>query len=40
MFIRALREGLPDLNGPLEEVVAEGDSVAGRFSIRGSHGRG
>jgi predicted ester cyclase len=37
MFIRALREGLPDLNCPVEEVVAEGDRVAGRFSLQGTH---
>ncbi len=37
MFIRALREGLPDLQCPVEEVVAEGDYVAGRFSLRGTH---
>ncbi len=37
MFIRALREGLPDLHCPVEEVVAEGDRVAGRFSLRGTH---
>jgi NAD(P)-dependent dehydrogenase (short-subunit alcohol dehydrogenase family) len=27
LFIRALREGLPDLQCPIEEVVAEGDRV-------------
>ena len=37
MFIRALREGMPDLHCPVEEVVAEGDRVAGRFSLRGTH---
>src|SRR2546430_376997 len=37
MFVRALREGMPDLNCPVEEVVAEGDRVAGRFSLRGTH---
>jgi len=37
MFIRALREGIPDLDCPVEEVVAEGDRVAGRFSMRGTH---
>ena len=34
---RALREGIPDLQCPVEEVVAEGDRVAGRFSLRGTH---
>jgi steroid delta-isomerase-like uncharacterized protein len=37
MFIRALREGLPDLHCPVEDVVAEGGRVAGRFSLRGTH---
>jgi len=37
MFIRALREGLPDLNCPVEELVAEGDRVAGRITLRGTH---
>ncbi len=37
MFIRALRQGLPDLQCPVEEVVAEGDRVAGRFSLQGTH---
>jgi predicted ester cyclase len=37
LFISALREGLPDLQCPVEDVVAEGDRVAGRFSLRGTH---
>jgi len=37
LFIRGLREGLPDLQCPMEEVVAEGDRVAGRFSLQGTH---
>jgi predicted ester cyclase len=37
LFVRALREGMPDLHCPMEEVVAEGDRVAGRFSLRGTH---
>jgi len=37
MFIRALREGIPDLHCPMEEVVAEGDRVAGRFTMQGTH---
>jgi predicted ester cyclase len=36
-FIRALRGGIADLDCPVEEVVAEGDRVAGRFSLRGTH---
>jgi predicted ester cyclase len=38
LFIGALREGIPDLTCPVEEVVAEGDRVAGRFSLKGTHG--
>jgi predicted ester cyclase len=37
-FIRGLRTGLPDLHFPMAEVVAEGDRVAGRFSLQGTHG--
>ena len=37
MFIRALREGFPDLQCPIEDVVAESDRVAGRLSLRGTH---
>ena len=37
VFIRALREGIPDLDCPIEEVVAEGNRVAGRFALRGTH---
>src|SRR3954451_2320923 len=37
MFIRALRAGIPDLQCPVEEVVAECDRVAGRFSLCGTH---
>ena len=37
LFIHALREGLPDLQCPVDEVVAERDRVAGRFSLRGTH---
>jgi HD-GYP domain-containing protein (c-di-GMP phosphodiesterase class II) len=37
VFIRALREGIPDLDCPIEEVVAKGNRVAGRFSLRGTH---
>jgi predicted ester cyclase len=38
MFIGGLREGIPDLNCPVTDVVAEGDRVAGRFSLQGTHG--
>jgi steroid delta-isomerase-like uncharacterized protein len=37
MFIRAFREGMPDLHFTLEEVVAEGDRVACRMTARGTH---
>jgi len=36
-FIRALREGIPDLDCPIQYVVAESDRVAGAFSLRGTH---
>lgn len=37
LFIRALREGIPDMQCPMHDVVAEGDRVAGRFTLRGTH---
>jgi len=37
LFIGALRQGIPDLNCPVDDVVAEGNSVAGRFSLVGTH---
>ena len=37
MFVRALRAGIPDLQCPVAEVVAEGDRVGGRFTMRGTH---
>lgn len=37
LFIRALREGIPDLRLLMHDVVAEGDRVAGRFTMRGTH---
>src|SRR5260221_11106721 len=39
MFIRALRTGMPDLQCPVEEVVAEADRLAGRFSSRRTQSR-
>ena len=36
-FIRTLRQGLPDLQCPMAQVVAEGDLVAGRFCLQGTH---
>jgi predicted ester cyclase len=37
MFVRAFRAGIPDMAFTLESVVAEGDRVAGRFTVRGTH---
>lgn len=36
-FVRAWREGMPDVRFPVEDVVAAGDRVAGRFRARGTH---
>jgi predicted ester cyclase len=36
MFIRALREGMPDLQCPVEVAFAEGDRVAGRLTLQGT----
>jgi predicted ester cyclase len=36
-FIRSLREGIPDLSCPVDQVIAEGDRVAGRFALKGTH---
>ncbi len=37
MFIRALRAGLPDLHLLMDDVITEGDRVAGRLSLQGTH---
>src|ERR1700731_2039853 len=37
MFTGAFREGFPDLSCAVEEVIAEGDRVAGRLTLRGTH---
>lgn len=37
MLIRALREGMPDLYISVEDTVAEGDRVAGRLTLGGTH---
>ena len=36
-FVRAWHEGMPDVQFPVEDVVAEGDRVAGRLRARGTH---
>src|SRR5437868_15282962 len=36
-FMRALRDGIPDLDCPSEQVVAESDRVARAFSLGGTH---
>jgi len=32
-----MREGFPDIQWTLEEMIAEGDKVAARFTMRGTH---
>ena len=36
-IIGMMREGFPDIQWTLEEMVAEGDMVAARFIMRGTH---
>jgi|SRR5579885_2548325 len=36
-FVAAFRAGMPDLRFRVEDVVAEGDTVAFRFTARGTH---
>jgi len=36
-LIAMLRAGFPDVHWTLEDVVAEGDKVAARFTMRGTH---
>jgi predicted ester cyclase len=36
-FVHALRTGIPDLVCPVEDVIAEGDRVAGRLRLVGTH---
>ena len=33
----AFRQGFPDLNFTIEDMIAEGDRVAVRFTVRGTH---
>ena len=35
--IGMMREGFPDIQWTLEEMIAEGDKVAARFTMRGTH---
>src|SRR5271165_3434499 len=36
-IIGMMRSGFPDIQWTLEEVIAEGDKVAARFTMRGTH---
>jgi steroid delta-isomerase-like uncharacterized protein len=36
-IIQMMRGGFPDIQWTLEELVAEGDKVAARFTMRGTH---
>ena len=36
-IIGMMREGFPDIQWTLEEMIAEGDMVAARFTMRGTH---
>ena len=36
-IIGMMRGGFPDIQWTLEEVIAEGDKVAARFTMRGTH---
>ena len=37
-IIGMMRRGFPDIQWTLEEMIAEGDKVAARFTMRGTHG--
>jgi steroid delta-isomerase-like uncharacterized protein len=37
-IIAMMRGGFPDIQWTLEETISEGDSVAARFTMRGTHG--
>jgi len=36
-IIAMMRSGFPDIQWTLEEVIAEGDKIAARFTMRGTH---
>jgi steroid delta-isomerase-like uncharacterized protein len=36
-IIAMMRSGFPDIQWALEEVIAEGDKIAARFTMRGTH---
>ena len=36
-IIQMMRSGFPDIQWTLEELIAEGDKVAARFTMRGTH---
>ena len=36
-IIQMMRGGFPDIQWTLEEMIAEGDKVAARFTMRGTH---
>ena len=37
MIVRMMRGGMPDLHTVVEDVVAAGDKVVWRFTMRGTH---
>ena len=37
MIISMMRSGFPDIQWKLEDLITEGDKVAARFTMRGSH---
>lgn len=37
LIIEMMRGGFPDLRWTLEETIAEGDRIAARFTLRGTH---
>ena len=37
MIVGMMREGFPDIQWTVEELISEGDKVAARFTMRGTH---